>query len=139
MSFGENLKKIRTNRNITQQQLADYLNVTRPTIAGYETKGKEPDFKTLIMISQYFDVSIDYLIKGSIYQYDPTSISSCLKDNQDILYSGYAIMPHTLQPSDIVILVENIISLEPLDFKRLMDYLNLLLNQPVYKKKGLPL
>ena len=48
MSFAVRLKKLRNARNVTQQDLADYLNVTRPTIAGYETKGKEPDYNTLL-------------------------------------------------------------------------------------------
>ena len=63
-SFAARLKKLRNTRNVTQQDLADYLNVTRPTIAGYETKGKEPNYNTLSMIASYFDVSIDYLLTG---------------------------------------------------------------------------
>ena len=38
MSFATRLKKLRNARHVTQQELADYLNVTRPTIAGYAQK-----------------------------------------------------------------------------------------------------
>lgn len=42
-------------------KLAQYLHVNRATIAGYEVKGKEPRYETLIKLADYFDVSIDYL------------------------------------------------------------------------------
>lgn len=64
MVFKEVLKKLRTENGITQEELAAFLNVTRPTVAGYETKGKEPDFRVLILLSEYFNVSIDYLLTG---------------------------------------------------------------------------
>lgn len=62
MSFGEKLRKLREDNSITQKQLADYLNVGRSTIAGYETKSKQPDFEKLIKLSLFFNVSIDYLL-----------------------------------------------------------------------------
>ena len=67
MSFATRLKKLRNARNVTQQELADYLSVTRPTIAGYETKGKEPDYNTLFRIASFFDVSVDYLLSRRDY------------------------------------------------------------------------
>ncbi len=65
MNFACNLKNLRESRNITQEELAEYLQVSRPTIAGYETKSRQPDFERLEKISQFFDVSIDYLLTGS--------------------------------------------------------------------------
>ncbi|WP_142413098.1 helix-turn-helix domain-containing protein [Hathewaya massiliensis] len=62
MTFGDKLKQLRDEKNITQQELADILKVGRPTIAGYETKGKQPDYDKLIILSNYFNVSIDYLL-----------------------------------------------------------------------------
>lgn len=47
MNFGNNLKDLRETWNITQGQLAEYLQVSRPTIAGYETKSRQPDFEKL--------------------------------------------------------------------------------------------
>ena len=67
MSFGTRLKNLRQKNHVTQQELADYLNVTRPTIAGYETKGKEPNYTTLKQLAIYFHVSVDYLITGRNY------------------------------------------------------------------------
>lgn len=62
MNFAENLKKLRKDNNVTQQELADYLGTGRSSIAGYETKGKHPDFSKLKMIAQYFNTTTDYLL-----------------------------------------------------------------------------
>lgn len=62
MDFSQRLKVLRNMNNKTQEDLAKYLGVSRPTIAGYETKGKQPSFETLFKIAEYFDVSIDYLL-----------------------------------------------------------------------------
>lgn len=59
--FGERLRTLRTKHGLTQQALADKLCSERSTIAGWELKGKEPDFQFIIDIADIFDVSIDYL------------------------------------------------------------------------------
>jgi transcriptional regulator with XRE-family HTH domain len=64
MNFANTLKNLREVNNVTQEQLAEYLKVTRPTIAGYETKSRQPDYERLQKIADYFQVSIDYLIRG---------------------------------------------------------------------------
>jgi len=64
MNFANNLKNLRESNNITQEQLAEYLKVSRPTVAGYETKSRQPDYERLEKIAEYFNVSIDYLITG---------------------------------------------------------------------------
>ncbi len=64
MDFANTLKNLREANNITQEQLAKYLKVTRPTITGYETKAHQPDFEKLGKIAEYFQVSIDYLVSG---------------------------------------------------------------------------
>lgn len=62
MNFSSTLKELRKSRNITQEELASYLKVSRPTIAGYETKDRQPDFEKLVKLSRYFNVSVDYLL-----------------------------------------------------------------------------
>lgn len=61
-TFGTRLKQLREEKGITQQQLSDLLHVGRPTVAGYETKGKEPDFEKIVWLAEYFDVTVDYLL-----------------------------------------------------------------------------
>ena len=64
MNFANTLKSLRELNDVTQEELEAYLKVSRPTIAGYETKDRQPDFEKLIKIAEYFNVSIDYLITG---------------------------------------------------------------------------
>jgi transcriptional regulator with XRE-family HTH domain len=56
------LKELRTQKQITQQELADFLKVNRNAISRYESGEREPDISTLLKISEFFDVSVDYLI-----------------------------------------------------------------------------
>nr|WP_317448837.1 helix-turn-helix transcriptional regulator [uncultured Sellimonas sp.] len=74
MGFSERLKLLRRNADVTQDQLAQYLQVSRSTIAGYETKNRQPDYDKLYMIAQFFHVSTDYLISGKESQ--PIELSS---------------------------------------------------------------
>ena len=62
MTFSQNLKYLRELNHVTQEELAHFLKVTRSTIAGYETKGKQPDYEKLIKIASYFHVSVDFLL-----------------------------------------------------------------------------
>ena len=56
------IKELRQNFGITQSKLAEKLNLSRSTIAMYETGASEPDFETANKIADYFNVSIDYLL-----------------------------------------------------------------------------
>jgi transcriptional regulator with XRE-family HTH domain len=62
MYFANNLKFLRTRRKKSQVDLAAELELTRTTLSGYE-KNVQPPFRTLIRISEYFNVSLDALIK----------------------------------------------------------------------------
>lgn len=60
--FPDNLKYFRKRANLTQQELADKLGVSRSTIGMYEYGGREPDFETLEMIADFFNVNMSTLI-----------------------------------------------------------------------------
>ena len=57
------LKELRKEKNISQLKLALDLSMNQNTISRYETGEREADYKTLIKIADYFNVSIDYLIE----------------------------------------------------------------------------
>ena len=57
------LKQLRKAKNISQLKLALDLNMSQNTISRYETGEREADYKTLISIADYFNVSIDYLLE----------------------------------------------------------------------------
>lgn len=56
------LKELRHERNISQLKLALDLNMNQNTISRYENMEREADYKTLIKIADYFNVSLDYLL-----------------------------------------------------------------------------
>ncbi len=63
MNLGEKIIKIRKDNGISQDDLAEVLNVTRQTISNWENSKNYPDIETLIDISNKFDVSLDILLK----------------------------------------------------------------------------
>lgn len=58
----ELLLKLRKEKGVTQKDLAEYLQISRQAYANYEAGNRNPDFETLIKISEYFEVSVDYLL-----------------------------------------------------------------------------
>lgn len=58
----KNLRKLRESNNMTQQQMADKFGIQRPTYSRYENGERQPDFDLLLKISDYFNVSVDYLL-----------------------------------------------------------------------------
>lgn len=65
MFFAENLKFLRTRKEISQVDLANDLGITRTTLAGYEKK-VQPPFKVLIRIAEHFHVSIDAMVRYNL-------------------------------------------------------------------------
>lgn len=63
--FPNRLKRLRTRCNLTHQQMADKLGITRQAYGHYENGKREPDYKTLKRIADLFDTSIDYLLGRS--------------------------------------------------------------------------
>lgn len=64
MEFSEVLKELRESHSLTQDQLAKQIDVSRSTIAGYESRSRQPDYDKLVSISRYFHVTVDYLLTG---------------------------------------------------------------------------
>lgn len=62
MTFGEKLKKLRNDNNITQEQLAEKIYVTRTAVSKWETGRGFPAIDSLKLISGLFGVSIDDLL-----------------------------------------------------------------------------
>lgn len=65
MSFGNILKKLRQDNNLTQEELAKKINTSRSNIANYENDKNMPSVDILEKISQVFNCSIDYLLGKS--------------------------------------------------------------------------
>jgi len=61
-TFGARLKKERESRDLSQQELANRLNLSQSSIAYYEKDKKQPPQNTLAKIADFFEVSVDYLL-----------------------------------------------------------------------------
>ncbi len=63
--FGDKLKKLRIDNNLTQDELAEKIMVTRTAISKWETNRGYPSIDSLKELSKLFDISIDELIQDS--------------------------------------------------------------------------
>ena len=60
--FGEKLRALRLKQGMTQQQLADRIDLVKASISAYEQSAKYPSLEVLIKICEVFDVSADYML-----------------------------------------------------------------------------
>lgn len=65
MNFGENLKFIREEKKLTQNELANLLNVSKANISRYELGIRQPSIDTIFLVAKFFNVSIDWLLGRS--------------------------------------------------------------------------
>lgn len=78
------LDQLRRQHNLTHQQMADKLGITRQAYGHYENAKREPDYETLKKIADFFHTSIDYLLGRT----DNTS-QQCNKPYQEKLVEQY--------------------------------------------------
>lgn len=64
--IGENLKLLRKRKKVSQEEIANDLGLTRSSYSGYENGVAEPSLDTLIKFSEYFDISLDKMIKTNL-------------------------------------------------------------------------
>lgn len=62
VDFGEKVKKLRHEKDLTQQQLAKLLGVAVSAISSYESGNRYPSYEVLISLARIFHVSTDYLL-----------------------------------------------------------------------------
>lgn len=66
MTIGERLFKLRKEKNISQEELANALDVSRQTISKWENGESTPDFDKIIPLSEYFGITSDELLTGNL-------------------------------------------------------------------------
>ena len=81
----ERLRALRQERNISQQKLADIIGVTQQAVHKYEYGLAQPDFNTLIHLSEFFHVSVDYLIENPEFDNTFTYRANGTDDNNKII------------------------------------------------------
>ena len=66
MELGSQIKKYRDELSLSQDALAEKLYVSRQTISNWENDKSYPDVKSLLLLSEVFQTSVDNLIKGDV-------------------------------------------------------------------------
>ena len=56
------IRELRAEKNVTQQEIADKLGVSRQVFANWENEINQPDLKMLISLAEFFSVTVDYLL-----------------------------------------------------------------------------
>ena len=59
MQIGYKLKELRLSEKLTQQQLAEKLNISRVNYTRYETNASRPDYETLIKLADFYGITLD--------------------------------------------------------------------------------
>lgn len=76
MKFGDILRDLLDEHDLSQKQLADDLHISSSAIGNYVRNNREPDYHTLKRIAKYFHVSIDYLLNS------PSDTTADFRDQQ---------------------------------------------------------
>ena len=80
MNFSEKLFTLRKAKNLTQEQLAEKLNVSRQSISKWESGQATPELEKIVALSAVFDVKTDYLLKSS--EIDDLSVKTEMLEKQ---------------------------------------------------------
>lgn len=64
MNMADRIQYLRKNRGISQEELADKIGVSRQAVSKWESEQSTPDIEKVILLSDFFDVTTDYLLKG---------------------------------------------------------------------------
>ena len=81
MTIGDRLLKLRKERNLSQEDLANELDVSRQTISKWETNQSVPDFDKIVPLCNYFGITTDELLTGN---------KNLLESNAQSIKSTYA-------------------------------------------------
>nr|WP_318038229.1 helix-turn-helix transcriptional regulator [uncultured Faecalibacillus sp.] len=86
MEIGKKLKEARLNKDLTQEVIAEKLNVSRQTISNWENEKTYPDIISVIELSNLYSISLDDLLKGDDEMMEHLQESTnVVKSNQKLL------------------------------------------------------
>ena len=91
MKFGKALSTLRKQADMTQNEVADRLNLSRQAISKYERGESFPDISILVMIAELFNVTLDQLINyGEPTKGESTILKNIAKGNNDVIADNIA-------------------------------------------------
>lgn len=95
IQFGETLRKLRTQKGLSQQELADMTFVTRSTVARWENGSRMPDAKMISLLAGCFGVSVDTLLTATAHSDEELNVI-WVEDIKTILKGGIPVIEKTL-------------------------------------------
>jgi len=86
--LGDRLRTLRNQKKKTQQQVSEYIGITRPAYTAYEKGTRNPDYGILEKLATYFEVTTDYLL-GISGDKEPVHREAGISDNDYNNLSAY--------------------------------------------------
>ena len=90
MNMANRIRDLRKQKGISQEELADKIGVSRQAVSKWESEQSVPDLDKIIIMSEYFEVTTDYILKGIEH------VSTTNKNTMYPLYFGFAIIFATI-------------------------------------------
>ena len=108
----KHLMELRKTSGLSQNKLGEIVHLSDSAIAGYETGRRYPDVQTLMLLADYFDVSVDYLL-------DRTDNPSMVESSEETLGFLKLIYKIPLQERDMYkLILQNAVELNELKLER---------------------
>ena len=82
-NLGERLFELRKTKNLSQEEVAEKLNVTRQTVSKWETNQSTPDFDKIIPLCELFEISTDELLTGIKKETKKEENEKTILENED--------------------------------------------------------
>ena len=64
MNLADRIQQLRKRKGISQEELADRIGVSRQAVSKWESGQTSPDLEKIVLLSEFFEVTTDYLLKG---------------------------------------------------------------------------
>lgn len=90
MNIADRIQYLRKNKGLSQEELADKVGVSRQAVSKWESAQSTPDIEKIIIMSELFEVTTDYILKGI----EPVSMTN--KKTMYSLYLGFALIFATI-------------------------------------------
>lgn len=90
MNIADRIQCLRKNKGLSQEELADKVGVSRQAVSKWESEQSTPDIEKIIIMSELFEVTTDYILKGI----EPVSMTN--KKTMYSLYLGFALIFATI-------------------------------------------
>ena len=82
MSLGERLYELRKKKGLSQEEVAEKLNVTRQSVSKWETDESKPDFDKIVPICELYEISTNELLSGTKEEKEEQEVEVINKDNK---------------------------------------------------------